>query len=312
MTSGKLSILLAFIGLAIVGCLVGGPWLARALDSTTKPAPALLAVDLRVRVIVANIRIADPKDKDNAWPLRRDLLVKTLLDHKPDLVGFQEVTPAQGIFLQREMKDYTFVTSGEKEDIATAMLSGLDTLAFRKDRFTLVSSAAGLIRPDAIQPTVTENALYTLAVITDSHKVFPDIIFLNTHIRHEGPNAVACAERLRQILAEQLKAHPDAAVIVTSDFNHDRTESCYAALLNFKTPGPTLADTFDYTAKKPDEHWGTFHNFTGKAVSDLPTDLIFVSGLAATPAEILRDHSADNHFPSDHFFVTTELRLPGK
>jgi endonuclease/exonuclease/phosphatase family metal-dependent hydrolase len=307
MTRRRLTISLTLLALSTLALIAGRPWLARAVDPATQPD--LRAMNLNsIRVITANIRYAEPKDADNAWPLRRDLLVKTLLTHQPDLIGFQEDTPAQNIFLQKGLKDFAFVTAAPDEDLATAMLSSLDTLAYRKDRFELISSAAGLLRPDAIQTNPSENTFYTFAILRDTHKTFPDILFLNTHIRHDTANAIVCTTNIRKLLATQLNAHPGAAVIVTGDMNHDKTDPSYAALLDPKTPGPSLADTFNYATRKPTDSWGTYHAFTGEPAADLPSGLIFTT-LPSTPAEILKDHTPDNHYPTDHFLVTTNLRV---
>ena len=44
-----------------------------------------------------------PDDGVNVWPNRRELLVKTLLKYDADLIGCQEVSPAQGAYLIKEL-----------------------------------------------------------------------------------------------------------------------------------------------------------------------------------------------------------------
>src|SRR3954468_10430349 len=56
-----------------------------------------------MRVMAANVRLDDPKDGDNAWLKRRELLVKTLLKYQPEVLACQEILPVQGAYLNKEL-----------------------------------------------------------------------------------------------------------------------------------------------------------------------------------------------------------------
>lgn len=319
---------LAVVALAVVvaGLLRGG-------EMTPSPAAADAALPVRTIdpksfcVMAANIRLPESEDTGSAaWAQRRELLVRTIFAHSPDIVGFQEDSPAQQLYLIPQLKGYAHVPrenspakDNQKPDGSgilaplADLMQGLNTLYYRKDRFELLSWANGPLRPDVLQDSVSENTFYTLAVLSDKSKVFPDLIVLDTHLRHGSANAIICAENIHVILAEQLKAHPGGQAIVLGDMNHDRTEKVYTALIgDGSKEAPELVDAFDYTQKKPGEKWGTWHAFVGKSNRDWPTDLILLTkGLSCDPTVIVRDHEEDGStgkWPSDHFFVKTVFR----
>ncbi|HVX85378.1 MAG TPA: endonuclease/exonuclease/phosphatase family protein [Phycisphaerae bacterium] len=285
----------------------------------------------------ANIRFASPDDGVNVWPNRRDLLVKILLKQDPDLIACQEVTPAQGAFLDKELGPWfthyprpgvgtiegskSGGVSGELMNALSNTAAGLNTLFYRTDRFEQMDGLAGLVLPNAPQANPSENTFFTLAVLRDKLGAtaaggvhFPDLIVIDTHLRHSGDFAIQCARRLHQIAGTYQAKYPGSQVIVMGDFNHDRTEPVYVPLVDAgaKPPETRWVDAFDYRLRKPGELWGTFHNFTGRADRANPTDLIFVTpGLKASPAEILRDAGPTGRYPTDHFLIKTELEPAG-
>ena len=46
-----------------------------------------------------NIRLGVAKDGENRWDLRKELVVKTIREYTPDLLGLQEVFPMQEEYL---------------------------------------------------------------------------------------------------------------------------------------------------------------------------------------------------------------------
>jgi len=137
-----------------------------------------------VRVMTANVRISSPDDGENVWQNRREFLVKTLRKYDPDLIGCQEVTPAQGAYLTKELRQWYDhypragvggggKTEGRKnwKESVNLTFASLNTLYFRADRFEIVDGEAGLVLPGQLQRNPTENTFYTLAVLREiSHR----------------------------------------------------------------------------------------------------------------------------------------------
>jgi len=300
------------------------------VETNQNPGPAATqpAGDGTVRVMTANVRISEPDDGVNAWPNRRDFLVKTLLKQGPDLIGCQEVTPAQQAFMVKELaKWYSYYprpgvgkvagddgsTTAKIFGAVNQSLASLNTLFYKTDRFDILDGEAGLVEPNDLQRDPAENTFYTLAVLKD--KVAPagadgTWIVVDTHLRHHDDFAVKCALAIRGKIGDMLRKHPLAKVVLMGDMNHDKQSKVYAALVGVAGAADgvgELADSFDYSKKRPNEAWGNWHAFTGKSQRMWPTDLIFSSGVRSRGAEFVRDKDEKGHYPSDHFFVVTEL-----
>jgi endonuclease/exonuclease/phosphatase family metal-dependent hydrolase len=282
---------------------------AQAQPATTDTAPASFSV------MTANIRAAMPGDKEETWQNRRELLVRTILKYQPDIVGFQEVTPAQGAYLVAHMVGYTRVAEPPGDAAAGLLdmgdaLASLNQIFYNTQRLKLLTAKRGSLRPEVPATNLNENACYSLALLTDQTHLLPDLIIIDTHLRHDTAGATKACDNLQAILQLQLKEHPEAQAIVLGDMNHDRTSTVYQATIGSpQHPESILTDTFRYTDKPPKEHWGTYHNFTGRPWATWPTDLIFITrGLQATPAVIVRDDDPKNHlWPSDHFLVLSTI-----
>jgi endonuclease/exonuclease/phosphatase family metal-dependent hydrolase len=320
-----LVVVLMGVGLAVLGWALGH----RAPPATTEAATTISAPspnDInKICAITANVRFSDPKDGINAWPNRRELLVKTLLKYNPDLIGCQEVTPAQGAYLIKELGPwYTHYPragvgtiegagksrSGQLLGDVTETFASLDTLFYRTDRFDQVDGMAGLVVPEEPQTNPSENTFLCMAVLKEKSGGKITIV-VNTHLRYQPAFLMKCATRLRQDILLALKKYPGAGVILMGDMNHDRTVPVYRVLVG--TPDDpdglgVLADSFDYTQKRPNEAWGNWHQFRGVVTGMWPTDLIFTNAVFASEgAAFIRDGGTNGIWPSDHFFVRVIL-----
>jgi endonuclease/exonuclease/phosphatase family metal-dependent hydrolase len=316
-------LMLMAAGLGILAWTMGK---RRVPVSAAQILPTSLPSDpAKLIVITANVRLSDPKDGINAWPNRRELLVKTLLKYNPDVIGCQEVTPAQGAYLIKELATwYTHypragvgtIEGASKSRTAqligdvTETFAALDTLFYRTDRFDQVDGMAGLVVPEEPQATPSENTFFSLAVLKE--KVGGKItIVVDTHLRYQTAFLMKCAARLREDIALALKKYPGAGVVLMGDMNHNRTSQVYKELEG--TPEDAdgvgvLSDSFDYTQKPANEPWGNWHEFKGVSSQIWPTDLIFTNSIFTSEgAALIRDGGEKGIWPSDHFFVRVEL-----
>lgn len=288
--------------------------------SACSPAGASYPASPRpVRVLLANIRIAHPVDGSNAWPNRRELLVKTFHHYTPDILALQEVSPTQGAYICKEMPGYAHYPDGRDETDAgllaplTTMVSSLNLVLYKADRFEVRASSHGRIRADAPTDDPRTTAHYVFVLLHDQTGALPDLLLVNTHLRHDPAVALRDAQLLNHRLVEAKRRWPDARVVLLGDMNSARGTPVYAALVGDPAAYPgvsplALRDTYDYAAKPRDQRWGSWHAFTGKPRAMWPSDLVLVSGeWHSTPAQILRDHDR-GRYPSDHFPVLVVLR----
>lgn len=321
----------------------GAPLLSQAAIVIDRPVPSAGWGSLRV--MTANIRVDMPEDGVNAWTSRRDLLVRTLLKYQPDVLGCQEVAPAQGAFLNKSLspwygyfpragagtqsKPITDVgglrgAAAQLVGAAGELLSGLNTLYYRTDRFDFIDGESGMILPDQPQPIASENTFFTLAVLREKaggKAAKPlTVIAVDAHFRHDEGLAEKCAAALRQKIAGWAEKFPDSGILVMGDMNHDRRSPMYDLLTGQGRPSasplatrdhdtaPMLTDSFDYNDALHSQ-WATYHAFTGQAARGFPSDLIFFGGPLElkTAAQIERDNDA-GRYPSDHFFITADVQ----
>ena len=86
------------VGLVLVAAVCAG-----------KATPASAQTQVRFDVMTFNIRTAAGRDGDNAWPHRRDLVVETIEQFAPHVVGVQEALDEQIEYLDERLPDYRWL-----------------------------------------------------------------------------------------------------------------------------------------------------------------------------------------------------------
>ncbi len=280
-----------------------------------------LSRSLNVRVMTFNVNMIEPTAGAQRWHIQQRLLPKILAIWKPDLIGLQACTPVQTAWLADHLRNYRHypVPHGLAGGLFSAISGAIATWnqIFYSTRFTKVAAAHGLIRPGDLRNDATENAYYSLVVLRDRAGTLPDIILLDTHLRHGNPNAAVDAGLLHHIVLNWRQKFPKALSIALGDMNHTRTDvPVYSRLIG---PVSHLAgdhrwsDTFDYTLRPTGHVGGSVQYFVGRPGLPWPSDLIFAGpGWTWTPANIIRFHGPHGNYPSDHFPVFTVLRQRNK
>jgi endonuclease/exonuclease/phosphatase family metal-dependent hydrolase len=287
--------------------------------------------------MTANVRLDEPQDGKNAWLNRRELLVKTFKKYQPDILGCQELSPAQGAYVTRELGAWyeRFPRSGVGTSsraaggnggggtassgggrsamellggLMTDTIASINTIYYRPDRFEILDGESGMVLPEEPQATASENTFFSLAVLRERREGQAKasnpgtLIVVDAHFRHNEAFAVRCAKRLAEKIGQWEGKYPQSGVVVMGDINWDRTSKLYAAI-TAEGPAGMLVDAFDYA--KVTAKGGSYHGFTGQASAAWPTDLIFIGGnvKTANAAEMIRDKGADGRYPTDHFLV---------
>ena len=277
----------------------------------------------RLRVMSFNIRYATASDGENRWSWRREFLGDCIAEQSPDLLGLQEVLPEQsewiaGYLSERarrgEGPEYAFFGRTREPDPAQGEAV---TIFYRTDRLERIVEDGDTFwvseTPEVVGSQSWNTAcrrvvtwsrfrLRTLSAEAFSNAENREIYFFNTHLDHISAEArLNGAKLLVKRIAD--RSNPSAPVILTGDFNCGESSE---PIVFLRDSG--LVDTF--RMMDPDStEVGTFHAFTGSAGKD-KIDYIFVMpDLKACAAEILRT-SRDGRWPSDHFPVVADVRLP--
>ncbi len=273
--------------------------LCRAAEPAATAAPT-------IRVMSYNVRTANAKDGDNAWPKRVELFFGTIKEFAPDLVGFQEVVGVQHDEIEKRLAGFALsgvARNDGKRDGEWALI------AFRRARFTLVQEGSFWLSetPEVVGSKSWDAALTRICswVRLRENASGREFVFANTHFDHKG--VVARQEASRVISTRLPKITGGLPAIFTGDLNVNEDDPAYAVLVRPGTPDAIAwIDSFRsvHPQRTPDE--ASFHGFKG-GVTGSRIDFIFhTSHFAARAAEIVRT-SREGRFPSDHYAVDAVL-----
>ncbi|MFC6824655.1 endonuclease/exonuclease/phosphatase family protein [Halopelagius fulvigenes] len=270
-----------------------------------------------VRVLSFNVRYDTDSDGRDAWPNRRDAVVRLLRYHRPDVVCLQEPLPHQFRAVRDATDRYEWFGVGRAGDEEGEFVPvGYDAERFeREDEGAFWLSATpdepGSVGWDADYPRVVTR------VTLRERETGSRLHAASVHLDHGGARARAeGASLLRRRLGEL-----DGPLVVAGDFNCEPDSAPYRRLVGDDGGGEGGGTDGDSDASPLRDartlaeagHHGperTFHGFTGDATERI--DYVFVRdcdvSLTATLTD-RRDGGADGErYPSDHFPVAADVR----
>ena len=172
----------------------------------------------KLKIMSFNMRIDVAVDGANQFIHRKERIVETINSTKPDLIGFQEVTPSMREWLVKTFPEYYMVGTGRQADY----LGETALIAFRKDTMALMSCDTVMLssspsvfgsRYDGSDQSMCPR-VYVKARLKHRDIAEP-FYFYNVHTDHEG--AVARMLASTQLL-QDITSHNDK-FFLTGDFN---------------------------------------------------------------------------------------------
>ena len=91
-----------------------------------------------MRLMTFNLRFATPQDGPNEWEFRKDLVVEVIGNHLPDLLGTQEGTVPQLLYLEEHLAGYLPLMAHRPVDPTCQY----PTIFYRADRFQVEENGA--------------------------------------------------------------------------------------------------------------------------------------------------------------------------
>jgi endonuclease/exonuclease/phosphatase family metal-dependent hydrolase len=299
-------------------------WSAIALAAIAL-VPSLASAQANdIRVMSFNIRVGSANDGNNSWnhPTtgvdRKDLVVTTVKNYNPDILGLQEDLDYQSDYIRNNVDvEYSMFRRGAKADGTGEEVA----ILYRTDRFNRHRQGTFWLSPTPSTPgSEFDSAEFPRVVnwLELSDKRDPDFHFvvMNTHWEHGGQTAKdTVREKSAALMREKMtEIAPTLPILFTGDFNADEGDASYQRMTsrdNFvETPiDETRFLTDSYRNRHSDsESVGTAHGFDGTAGPGridwiLHTD----TGFNTIAADI--DKSVFNgRYPSDHFPINATLR----
>eukprot|EP01012_Entosiphon_sulcatum_P023663 TRINITY_DN28765_c0_g1_i1.p1 TRINITY_DN28765_c0_g1~~TRINITY_DN28765_c0_g1_i1.p1 ORF type:complete len:356 (+),score=40.10 TRINITY_DN28765_c0_g1_i1:32-1099(+) len=199
-------------------------------------------------VLTFNVRGSDLDSGHNSWANRRKSAVALAREHRPIVIGMQELQPDQRSDFLAGLPGYRVLLSGVP---GTALLYDSSRLELLRSGDEWFAPTPGTVGWDADQPRAAVWGTFRFAASSAT------VLFVNVHLDHIG--AVARSEScgvLRRLIARE--AQPDHAVLLSGDFNCARYSPVWTCLSS-----AGLIDSF-VAARQQSPVGYTFHMFQGE------------------------------------------------
>jgi endonuclease/exonuclease/phosphatase family metal-dependent hydrolase len=281
-------------GLAVFG-------LASVAGATTVASPRASAHELRVMTF--NVRYSEADDGINAWPHRRDLMVRVIRREHPDILGTQELLLPQADYLRKHLPGYTWFGRGRNGNEIDRNDNEHMGVFYDKARLKVLQSGDFWLsdtpdKPGSIGAGQVMPRMVTWAQFQD-RRSGRRFYYYDTHFPYQdGAAAEAVRERCAEQILQRLARLPASApFILTGDFNTTPDSRAHAALTRNLRDARTSAPR----REGPD---ATFHDFTGVASKRI--DWILYRGMSAERVRTITTHEG-KVYPSDHFPVVADF-----
>jgi len=254
-----------------------------------------------LRIMTFNVRYPAKTDGPDRWEFRRDLLVDTIREKSPDVVGSQELYYEQGQYIVEKLPEYVWFgisRRGNREDEHMGVF-------YKKDRLRLVDSGNFWLSETPETPgsmswgvNLPRMVTWGLFEIRDGGRRF---YLYNTHFPHRAEDHEARMHAAR-LLAERLqRLDPKVPLIVTGDSNAPAGGEVYQIL---------AAAMEDAWARAPQRSGPecTAGGFQGRTDCRRIDWILYRGALQPLQAETVR-RSRDGRFPSDHYPVLAVFEL---
>src|SRR5690242_20722389 len=189
-----------------------------------------------IKAMTYNIRYDNPGDSVNAWPNRIEKVSALIRKNNPDIIGVQEALHHQLQDLIRVLPDYTYVGVGRDDGKEKGEYS---SILFRNSRFGLLSKSTRWLSetpevPGSKSFDAAITRIVTMAKFYDKNTKREFTMF-NTHFDHVGVKAryYSAAFIAGSVEGARIK-NPGMPVVITGDFNAERSEDSYKAIITNK------------------------------------------------------------------------------
>jgi endonuclease/exonuclease/phosphatase family metal-dependent hydrolase len=275
-----------------------------------RSAPLLLAAFLafpaaaeELTVMSFNVRYPEPKDGDNAWEKRHDLLVAAIRAKSPDLFGTQELFHLQGEYIVEKATEYAWFGLSRRGNQENEHMG----VFYKKDRLRVIESGNfWLSETPEVPASMSWNVSLPRMVTWALFELRPSgrrFYFYNTHFAHRREDEEARLKSADVIVSRIAKLSASVPFVMTGDFNAPAGGPVQKKFLETLTDAWTAAPADKRTGPE-----GTFHGFRGQP-SNARIDWVLYRG----PWRVLEaetvTYNQSGQYPSDHFPVFVRLAL---
>ncbi len=250
-----------------------------------------------LNIATYNLRMDTPRDGENSWPNRKEMVKELIQFHDFDVFGTQEGFIHQiNDILEVEAYNYVGVGRDDGKDAGEH-----SAIFYKKDRFTVLDKGNYWLSETPEVPgkgwdATCCNRICSWAKFKDK-VTGKDFYFFNVHYDHEGKEARRESSKL--MISKIKSIAGKLPFFCTGDFNATPESEPIQIIYN----DGTLIDSYKITKQPPYGPEGTFQGFKLATRDKGRIDYIFVSkDIKVDKHGVLTDMN-HNRFPSDHFPV---------
>jgi len=256
----------------------------------------------QMNIITYNIRYNTPSDKENAWPNRRNDVMKLLKRNNADIISVQEALYDQITDLKDGMAGFDYVGVGRDDGNINGEFSAI---YYNSNRYTLIENGTFWLSQTPQIPSkswdAALNRICTWARLKEKETRKTFYVF-NTHFDHKGVKARKESALLILKKIGEIAGRKDP-VILTGDFNLTPEEKPLVLIRQ------KLKDSRQISETSPQGPIGTFNDFDITNKLENRIDYIFVNKMVDVKRYGVLTDSRDNRYPSDHLPVLVEIQL---
>jgi len=252
------------------------------------------------RVMTYNIKYDDGDDAGNGWTVRKPWVIDLITYHSPTIFGVQEALHGQVEDINRAFPHFTYVGVGRDDGKQAGEYSPVfyDSTLFElinSGTFWLSETPGEVSRGwDAALPRVC-----TFAELKDKNGA--SFVVYNAHFDHVGVEARR--NSVGVILGHYRNFYDGKRAVFMGDLNFTDVDPAYT-----KITDAGFRDARDLV--QPYGPKATFNGFNWENIPERRIDYVFLRGeFEVLTFGVLTD-SRYNRYPSDHFPVIAEVRLP--
>jgi endonuclease/exonuclease/phosphatase family metal-dependent hydrolase len=245
-----------------------------------------------------NLRFATPIDGPNEWEFRKELVVEIILQHRPDLLGTQEGTVPQLLYLKEHLTGYLPLTAHREVDPTCQY----PTIFYRAHRVQVQeSNEFWLSETPQVHRSLSWGSAFPRMVTYGLFRE-PDrdtsFYFINTHLDHISEAARREGARMIREFFFPL----NRPLILVGDFNEPPDGPVYRQLVQGDSP---LRDTWREVHPSEKEAV-TQHGFDGRFRGSRIDWILVTSPFRVRQVAIVTDNQ-NGRYPSDHFPYEAEV-----
>jgi endonuclease/exonuclease/phosphatase family metal-dependent hydrolase len=255
-----------------------------------------------MNVITYNVRYNNAADRENAWPKRREDVIRLLKTHKADIFSVQEALYDQVMDLKDGMKGFEYVGVGREDGNVNGEFSAI---YYNSSRYTLLEDGTFWLSKTPKIPSkswdAALNRICTWARFREK-ETYKSFYVFNTHFDHQG---VIARKRSAELILKKISeiANRKDPLLLCGDFNLTQDEKPLVLIRQ------KLKDSRQVSINAPKGPVGTFNGFDFKSKLEIRFDYIFVNKLFEVINYTVLTDSREGRYPSDHLPVLIQVEL---